>query len=73
MTVSAARDAEARAPRSERCARCDTRFECGIDTGNCWCASLPALDELPAGLPPRCLCPRCLAELAAQRTTPPRC
>ena len=73
MPRSDAREPKPGATRAELCARCGARFECGIDTGNCWCASLPALDTLPPGLPPRCLCERCLTALAASNGSEPAC
>lgn len=56
--------------RSLECGRCGAPFECGGGTGAdgaCWCAS-PAF-KLPVptgeGIAADCLCPDCLAEVAA--------
>jgi hypothetical protein len=65
MTETQARPIAGGAPRAESCPRCGARFECGANTARCWCASLPALRELPGGLGSSCLCPNCLAELVA--------
>jgi len=53
------------APLAATCPRCGAGFECGVNTARCWCASLPPLRDAPPDLAPTCLCPRCLAELAA--------
>jgi len=48
-----------------RCARCGTRFTCGMRSGaeRCWCAELPPLAPVPGR---DCLCADCLrAALAA--------
>jgi nicotinate-nucleotide--dimethylbenzimidazole phosphoribosyltransferase len=50
-------------PAPSRCPRCGGAFACGIASGACWCAQLPALREPPAGLGAACLCPACLREL----------
>ena len=55
--------------RSLECGRCGAPFECGGGTGEtdaCWCAALtlPPPDLLPEGIGD-CLCPDCLAEVAA--------
>jgi hypothetical protein len=58
------------------CPQCGALFRCGMENGDkeCWCASLPALAQLPAQSDPsaaKCLCPACLqlrltAEAAAK-------
>ncbi|RPH60759.1 MAG: hypothetical protein EHM83_13980 [Burkholderiales bacterium] len=67
--VRAASDAAA-TPSPDTCPRCGARFACGIDTGRCWCASLPALAALPPDLPAACLCPACLDALIRQASLP---
>ena len=52
---------------ADACPRCGARFACGMASGRCWCAELPPLTPLPDGLPPACLCPACLRELAASQ------
>ncbi len=52
---------------TDSCPRCGARFACGMATGRCWCAALPLLAPLPAGLPPACLCPACLKELSMRQ------
>lgn len=52
---------------TDSCPRCGARFACGIATGQCWCATLPLLAPLPAGLRPTCLCPACLSELSMRQ------
>ena len=55
--------------RALACPRCGGGFECGADAGHCDCFELRLSDALQAGLaqayPGRCLCLRCLRELAA--------
>lgn len=53
----------------DSCPRCGARFACGIDSGRCWCAGLPALAALPDDLPPACLCPACLRELSQRQAS----
>jgi nicotinate-nucleotide--dimethylbenzimidazole phosphoribosyltransferase len=57
-------------PRQDpsRCPRCGGPFDCGIASGACWCAQLPALLERPAGLPAACLCPACLRALLGEQS-----
>jgi len=48
------------------CARCGTAFECGANTGACWCAAEPyRLPLTAAGVAEDCLCPACLRQAAA--------
>lgn len=52
---------------SDRCARCDGAFVCGMQTGRCWCAEIALSTERQAELAASydgCLCPTCLRELA---------
>ncbi len=56
------------------CPRCSGEFECGVDTGACWCAdvgvhptSRAALREFYEG----CLCRECLMAIDAKRPRPP--
>ncbi|NJD36314.1 MAG: cysteine-rich CWC family protein [Betaproteobacteria bacterium] len=60
------------------CPQCGAQFRCGMANGDkeCWCASLPALSQIPAKTDgdlaaATCLCPACLqlwlaAEAAAR-------
>lgn len=56
-------------PADDRCPRCGSSFHCGMhDAAPCPCSTLTLPPELLAALRQRytgCLCPRCLAELAA--------
>lgn len=58
-----------RDPGASVCPRCGRDFTCGMKAGAraCWCARLPPLRALPAGLA-GCLCPSCLAELSGGRS-----
>ncbi len=52
------------------CPRCSEGFECGVNTGNCWCASVTvdaAVRENLAGFYNGCLCPACLQEIEDHR------
>lgn len=56
------------------CPRCSTPFECGIETGACWCATVTvnatrraAFAEFYDG----CLCRECLESLEAERPATP--
>jgi hypothetical protein len=51
-------------PRRIACARCGTRFDCGLG-GDCWCAAEPATLPLPASPAEDCLCPACLRKASA--------
>jgi hypothetical protein len=55
-------------PRRVTCARCGTRFDCGLG-GDCWCAAEPAKLPLPAlqvaSNAEDCLCPACLRKASA--------
>jgi hypothetical protein len=56
------------------CPQCGAPFRCGMENGDkeCWCASLPALSQLPAktggeSAAASCFCPACLQlRLAAE-------
>jgi len=59
------------------CARCGTRFQCGVDApAGCWCARLPLLPATATAADRGCLCEACLQELLDRRTVvraaPPR-
>lgn len=68
------------APLAALCPRCGGGFDCGVDAGHCDCFGLRLSEDLRAELagryPGRCLCLRCLCELAgagaAQSTTAAR-
>lgn len=51
-----------------RCPRCGGGFECGVNAGRCDCFGIRLTErlrtELAARYPDRCLCLRCLRELA---------
>jgi hypothetical protein len=54
------------APDESRCARCGAAFRCAIaDAGGCWCARRPAVPRERLDPGTGCLCPACLATLAA--------
>jgi hypothetical protein len=60
--------------RPSTCPRCSAAFECGIDTGACWCAEVTvsastraAFAQYYAG----CLCRQCLESLEAARPQTP--
>lgn len=50
------------------CPRCGGGFECGVNAGHCDCFGIRLTErlraELAARYPDRCLCLRCLRELA---------
>jgi 4'-phosphopantetheinyl transferase len=50
-----------RAAEPLRCPRCSASFECGLETGACWCMALPKLE--PRSPLTCCLCPDCLQRL----------
>jgi hypothetical protein len=57
-----------------RCERCGASFGCEAGSGNeCWCSELVLTDAQRAALAEEfrsCLCPACLAALAAGRVRP---
>ena len=57
-------------PNSSRrlaCARCGTRFDCGLG-GDCWCAAEPYRLPMDNAAIEDCLCPACLRKAAAAAT-----
>jgi len=46
------------------CARCGAAFQCGSETGGCWCADEAFGLPLPADPSEDCLCPACLRQAA---------
>ena len=50
-------------PRRLVCARCGTRFDCGLG-GDCWCAAEPTKLPMPASQAEDCLCRACLRKAA---------
>ncbi len=48
------------------CPRCSTPFECGIDTGSCWCREVALNDSIRISFAQSydgCLCRGCLTAL----------
>ncbi|MDP1850782.1 MAG: cysteine-rich CWC family protein [Solirubrobacteraceae bacterium] len=55
------------------CPRCATPFECGIDTGDCWCREVtldPATRAAFAEYYEGCLCRDCLTAMEDRPATP---
>lgn len=48
------------------CPKCGVKFNCGMETGKCWCTEITLDEAAKAQLPPEelCLCPNCLQALA---------
>jgi hypothetical protein len=56
------------------CPRCSEPFECGVDTGTCWCKSAPLSDATRSAFAEYyegCLCPTCLGVLESGRPPVP--
>jgi hypothetical protein len=56
------------------CPRCSNAFECGIDSGACWCAGVSVDDRTRTALAQYyegCLCPDCLKSLEDERPQVP--
>ena len=56
------------------CPRCKTPFECGVQTGACWCRDVTlsaATRDAFAQYYDGCLCPECLDVLDKARPTVP--
>ena len=56
------------------CPRCSSAFDCGIDTGACWCAGVrvaAGTREAFVGYYEGCLCRECLETLEAGRPQVP--
>jgi hypothetical protein len=56
------------------CPRCATPFQCGIDTGGCWCRQVTIDDATRAAFAEfydGCLCRECLTSMENDRPTPP--
>jgi hypothetical protein len=56
------------------CPRCSRPFECGIDTGACWCADVevkPAVRAALAQYYDGCLCRACLEAIEEERPQAP--
>jgi hypothetical protein len=56
------------------CPRCSNAFECGIDSGACWCADVSLNDTTRAAFAQYydgCLCPDCLRSLEEDRPHAP--
>jgi cysteine-rich CWC protein len=64
------------APTSDTvlCPRCSAGFECGIQTGDCWCAGVMLDDVIRADMArfyDGCLCPTCLRTIEDARPATP--
>jgi hypothetical protein len=62
------------APTPVVCPRCSTPFECGVDTGACWCKSVRLSDATRSAFAQYyngCLCPECLGTLESARPPVP--
>jgi hypothetical protein len=64
------------APMSDTvlCSRCSSGFECGIATGECWCAGVMLDDRIRADMAlfyDGCLCPECLRSIEDSRPPAP--
>jgi hypothetical protein len=64
------------APKSDTvlCPRCSAGFECGIQTGDCWCADVMLDDVIRADMAlfyDGCLCPTCLRAIEDARPPTP--
>jgi hypothetical protein len=56
------------------CPRCSAPFECGIDTGSCWCREVSLNDTTRAAFAEYfdgCLCRECLTSLEQSRPQAP--
>lgn len=61
-------------PKQSTCPRCAASFECGVDDGSCWCASVTVDATTRASFSQfyrGCLCPACLRELEDSRPGQP--
>ena len=57
------------------CPRCSTPFECGVQTGACWCKDVELSDATRAAFAQYydgCLCPECLKTLDKAAARPER-
>ena len=55
------------------CPRCSTPFDCGIDTGGCWCREVSLDDKARASFAQfydGCLCRDCLAAMEDRPAAP---
>jgi hypothetical protein len=52
-----------------KCSKCGAEFECGVNTGKCWCMNYVVpemkLEEIKKEFTD-CLCPDCLCEYAIE-------
>jgi hypothetical protein len=56
------------------CPRCTAPFECGIDTGKCWCSDVKLTNKTRTAFKQYyegCLCQDCLKALEEDKPTPP--
>jgi hypothetical protein len=56
------------------CPRCSKAFDCGIDTGACWCADVDVQPSVRTALSQYydgCLCRECLEAIEADRPEAP--
>ena len=52
------------------CPRCESGFECGMATGDCWCAGVMLDDQIRGDIARfynGCLCPECLDVIEGAR------
>jgi hypothetical protein len=49
------------------CARCGTAFNCGGDSGDCWCMDEAYRLPMPTAAREDCVCPACLRQAALSR------
>jgi len=60
-------------PTPAVCPRCSTPFDCGIDTGSCWCREVSLDDKARAAFAEfydGCLCRDCLAAMEDRPAAP---
>ena len=60
-------------PTPAVCPRCSTPFDCGIDTGGCWCREVSLDDTARAAFAEfydGCLCRDCLTEMEDRPAAP---
>jgi hypothetical protein len=56
-------------PANKVCESCGTQFGCGAKLDRCWCTELTLTESQSRNIEEKftdCLCPECLAEIAAR-------